>query len=36
MQSWALDKYKKRIANEGLINEDEINKKKLDFKKYLE
>ncbi len=36
VQPTTLDKYKKRIAQEGLFSEGEIDKKKSDFKKYLE
>ena len=36
MQPTTLDKYRKRIEGEGLLSEEEIDKKKTDFKKYLE
>ena len=35
-QSTTLEKYGKRIVNEGLLNLDEFNDKKIKFKKYLE
>ncbi len=36
LQPTTLDVYGKRIAKEGLLSIDEINKKKIDYKKYLE
>jgi 2-oxoglutarate dehydrogenase E1 component len=35
-QSTTLDKYGKKIASQGLLSLEEVNQKKIEFKKYLE